>query len=278
MTTDVAWAPVEADLEYILTGYRRPLEELTSGRVPAFVMRRAYDPEHAAALVRRFYERGLLFDPRQREGVGRVDIGTSMGSRCGDRESFLDHAGQTHELFENLFEGYDDPVQLMYETLTALSVDKRAVVGYEPDGRRYGPAIFRTYYEDRGHGPHFDILERDRLEGNPRSTYAVGRFERQLSCVLCFQDAAVDEERGQTFIYRHRWNPDMPKGWNRTFHGDAAAQGIERVRVQLQPGDLYVFCPEFVHEVPDVSGDTPRIVLAAFFGMSRDDDEMFVWS
>ncbi len=277
MTTDLAWAPVEASQEDILATYPRPLEELTAGNVPAFIMRRAYKPEHAAALVERFYERGVIFDPRERD-LGRVDIGTSIGSHGGNREFFLDHARQTHELFETLFEGYDDPVKLMYETLTALSVDKRAVTGYEPDGQQYGPAIFRTYYEERGHGPHLDILERDRLDGTPRSNYALARFERQLACVMCFQDAEIDEEQGQTFIYRYRWHPDMPKGWNKTFQEDAAAQGIERVRVQLQPGDLYVFCSEFVHEVPSISGETPRIVLAAFFGMSQDDDEMFVWS
>jgi hypothetical protein len=277
MTTETAWAPVEADLDYILANHPRPLEELTAGNVPAFIMRRAYNPDHAAALVERFYERELIYDPRS-SGAGRVDIGTSMGSHCGDREKFLEHARQTNELFETLFEGYDDPVKFMHDTLTALSVDKRAVTGYEPDGSRYGPAIFRTYYEDRGHGPHLDILERDRLEGNPRCNYALARFERQLSCILCMQDAEVDEEQGQTFIYRHRWRPNMPKGWNKTFREDSAAQGIERVRVQLQPGDFYVFCPEFVHEVPNISGETPRIVLAAFFGYSQDDAEMFVWS
>ena len=277
MTTDFTWAPVEASVEEILATHPRPLEELTAGNVPAFIMRRAYNPDHAAALVERFYERGLIYDPRP-TGKGRVDIGTSMGSHAGNREFFLDHAGETNELFETLFEGYDDPVKFIYDTLTALSVDKRAVTGYEPDGRRYGPAIFRTYYEDRGHGPHLDVLERDRLDGNPRSTYALARFERQLSCILCFQDAEIDEEQGQTFIYRHRWSPDMPKGWNKTFREDAAAQGIERVRVQLQPGDCYVFGSEYGHEVPSIAGETPRIVLAAFFGMSQDDDEMFVWS
>ncbi len=277
MTTDLAWAPVEASLEDILATYPRPLEELTAGNVPAFIMRRAYNPDHAAALVKHFYDRGLIYDPRP-TGKGRVDIGTSIGSHGGNPEFFLDHARQTNELFETLFEGYDDPVKFMYDTLTALSVDKRAVTGHEPDGQRYGPAIFRTYYEDRGHGPHLDILERDRLEGTPRSNYALARFERQLSCVMCFQDAEIDEEQGQTFIYRYQWRPGMPKGWNKTFREDAAAQGIERVRVQLQPGDCYVFCSEFVHEVPNISGETPRIVLAAFFGMSQDDDEMFVWS
>ena len=277
MTMGIGWNSVEASIDEILGKYPRPLEELTAGNVPAFIMRRAYNPDHAAALVKRFYDRGLLYDPRP-TGNGRVDIGTSMGGRCNNREDFLKHARQTNELFETLFEGYDDPVKFMYDALTALSVDKRAVTGYEPDGSRYGPAIFRTYYEDRGHGPHLDILERDRLEGNPRSNYAVGRFERQLSCVLCFQDAEVDEEQGQTFIYRHRWHPNMPKGWNKTFREDAAAQGIERVRVQLHPGDFYVFCPEFVHEVPNISGETARIVLAAFLAISQDADEMFVWS
>ena len=152
------------------------------------------------------------------------------------------------------------------------------MTGYEPDGCPYGPAIFRTYYEDRGHGPHLDILERDRLEGIHAATTQSDVSECQLSFVLCFQDAEVDEEQGQTFIYRHRWRPNMPKGWNKTFREDAAAQGIERVRVQLHPGDFYVFCPEFVHEVPNISGETARIVLAAFLAISQDADEMFVWS
>jgi hypothetical protein len=278
MAQNGTWAPVEADLDTILAEHPRPLFDLVEGRVPAFIMRGAYKPAHAAALVERFYQRGLLYDPRQREGVGRVDIGTSMGSHGGDSEKFFQHARETHELFSHLFEGYDDPVKFIYATLSALAVDKRVMVGREPDGRLYGPAIFRTYYEDRGHGPHTDILERDRLEGTPRSRYEIARFARQLSGVLCFQDAEADAERGQTFLYRRKWMPDMAAGWNKTFHQDAADQGIERVRVQLAPGDFYVFCSEYVHEVPFVRGETPRIVLASFFALSEDDDEIYVWS
>ncbi len=279
MTTETTWSPVEGDLQTILASHPRPLEELLSGEVPAFIMRGAYDSDHAAALVRRFYDRGLLFDPRTRdEKIGRVDIGTSMGGRGSDQEAFFAHAEQTHELFETFFDGYDDPVELIYDTLTALAVDKRAVVGHEPDGRRYGPAIFRTYYEGRGHGPHLDVLARDRLVGGSRAGYDIIRFERQLSAVLCFQPAEFDEERGQTFVYRKRWDPSLPKGWNKTWVGDADSAGIDRVRIQLEAGDLYVFCSEFVHEVPLVRGDTPRIVLAAFCGWSQDEDEMFVWS
>ena len=279
MTTASTWSPVEGDLQTILAAHPRPLEELLAGAAPAFIMRGAYNPEHATALVRRFYDRGLLFDPRTREKeMGRVDIGTSMGSRGSDDEAFFAHAQQTHELFKALFDDYDDPVKFIYEMLTALAVDKKAVVGHEPNGRRYGPAIFRTYYEGRGHGPHMDILERDRLTGGSRCNYDIIRFERQLSAVLCFQAAEFDEKRGQTFVYRKRWDPNMPRGWNKSWAQDAETAGIERVRIELEAGDFYVFCPEFVHEIPFVQGETPRIVLAAFFGWSPDDDEMFVWS
>ncbi|MCZ6677838.1 MAG: hypothetical protein O7E52_11375, partial [Candidatus Poribacteria bacterium] len=155
-----------------------------------------------------------------------------------------------------------------------LAPDKRVMVAHEPDGRLYGPAIFRTYYESVGHGPHFDsVAKRSKL-----FNYAVSRFEKQFAGVLCFQNAEADGETGQAFLYHHQWTPDMSEGWNKSFHRYAAEHRIERIRVELEPGDFYVFCSETIHEVPPVRGDTPRIVLAAFFAMSEDDDQIFVWS
>ena len=277
MPSTPEWIPVEPNLETILAQHPRPLKDLAEGRIPAVLMRRAFHPEHCTALVRRFYERGLLYDPRTPGGdkpARRVDIGTSLGSHGRNPEGFFAHAKQTHELYETLFDGYDNPVKFIYNTLSALAPDKRVMVAHEPDGRRYGPAIFRTYYEGVGHNPHFDsVSKRSKL-----SNYAVSRFEKQFAGVLCFQNAEDDEETGQAFLYRHQWTPDMPEGWNKTFHEYASARGIERVRVELEPGDFYVFCSETIHEVPPPRGDRPRIVLAAFFAMSEDEEEIFVWS
>jgi hypothetical protein len=55
-------------------------------------------------------------------------------------------------------------------------------------------------------------------------------------------------------------------------------KGIERVQVHLEPGDLYFFFTENIHEVPHIAGDQPRIVLAIFFAMSPDDNEIYVWA
>jgi hypothetical protein len=73
------WTPHEASIEEIRARFPAPLLALARGEVPAFVLRQIYPSEHCAALMRRFAERGLLYDPRQ-AGDGtphRVDIGTS---------------------------------------------------------------------------------------------------------------------------------------------------------------------------------------------------------
>ena len=55
-------------------------------------------------------------------------------------------------------------------------------------------------------------------------------------------------------------------------------EGIERVQVDLEPEDLYFFLSENIHEVPPVIGESPRVVLAIFFAMSLDDNEIYVWA
>ena len=64
----------------------------------------------------------------------------------------------------------------------------------------------------------------------------------------------------------------------RRFPEHVAAHGIERAQVHLEPGDLYFFFSENIHEVPHVVGDRPRAVLAMFFATSDDAEEIFVWA
>ena len=269
------WAPLEAALPEILATCERPLEPLSQGEFPAIVMRRAYDPAHCAALVERFYEKGLLHDPRGSEGepVPRLDIGTSLGRHRSDLAQFFAHAEGTRALYETLFAGYDHPVDFIYKTLSALAPGKRVMVAREPDGRLYGPAIFRTYYEGVGHTPHFDSARKR----SKAFDLQVSRFEKQFAAILCFQNALDDEECGQALLYQQQWSEELDGELPR-FREYAREHGIERVRIDLRPGDFYIFCSETIHEVPSPRGDQPRIVLASFFAMSEDDDEIYVWS
>lgn len=275
MKTLKTWKPFEGDIAEIRQQFPLPLIALAQGEVPALVLRGAYKPKHCSSLIDRFYERGLLYNPHGTGRPHRVDIGTSFGKHRADRAKFFAHSCQTLELFSTLFEGYDDPVRTMYETLEKLATDKEVKTAREPDGQLYGPAIFRAYYAELGHGPHYDSV----AKRTKAFDYQVSRFEHQFAGVLCFQNSDSDGEGGEPFLYNCPWSSAIQEQLSgEKFRQYVAEKKIERVQIDLEPGDLYFFFSENIHEVPHIIGERPRIVLAIFFAMSPDDDEIYVWA
>ena len=121
--------------------------------------------------------------PAKGDSRTRIDIGTSLGGRSKDKEEFLQHSAETHALFNNLFDGFDDPVRTLYQSLSNLAGRKEVKVARESDGRLYGPAIFRIHYEGHAYKPHINhVTLREGL-----FNYAVARFEHQFAGILCFQ-------------------------------------------------------------------------------------------
>jgi hypothetical protein len=273
------WMPAGPDIESVLARYADPLQVLSEAGIPAILLRRAYEPEQCAGLIQRFLERGLMLPPDDvavaaQPGL-RVDIGTSLGNRGSDREAFLSHAQETHVLFETLFEGFENPVRTIYEALSRLAAGKPVRVAREPDGRLYGPAIFRIHYGGHAYKPHIDhVTLREK-----RWNYAVSRFAHQFAGVLCFQNGSHAGETTQTTLHRCLWTPEVqPSIEAGTFHEYAAEHAIPHYRVELEPGDLYFFNTRCIHEVPAIQGSSPRIVLATFIGYSPDEEEVWVWS
>ncbi len=271
------WNPVEGTVESILESYRNPFRALREGQVPALILRGAYPPSHCEALICRFYDLGLLYSPKAgEEGTGkRVDIGTSLGTHSVEPDRFFEHAGETHRTFESLFDGFDDPVATIYDAMAQLLTSKKVLTARESDGRLYGPAIFRCYHAGLGHRPHYDsVSKRSRL-----FNYQVSRFDHQFAAVMCFQNSEDAGNSGEALLYNAPISPVVGEHLTGgTFHEFAADRNIDRIRIRLEPGDLYFFYSENIHEVPGVVGDTPRVVLAVFIGFSEDDDEVFVWS
>ena len=250
---------------------------LRSGYFPALIHRAAFPSDHCTALIDRFYDRGLLYRPKPSEegSTKRVDIGTSLGTHHANPDQFFNHAKDTHRLFSTLFDGYRNPVETIYQALAELLPDKRVLTAREPDGRLYGPAIFRCYHSDVGHHPHYDsVSKRSRL-----FNFAVSRFDHQFAGVMCFQNSEDSGHSGEALLYNAPINPEVDETLTAgTFHQYAEEHGIARTCVHLDPGDLYFFYTENIHEVPAVVGDTSRVVLAVFIGLSNDDEEVYVWS
>lgn len=278
MEATLTWSPAEADIDTILTEYSDPLRSLSKAEIPAIVLRQAYDPSQCAPLLQRFMDWGLTRDPLDTASADqrtRIDIGTSLGNRGADKERFLSHAVATHELFNVLFAGFDDPVKTMYDALSRLAVAQKVMVAQEADGRRYGPAIFRIHYETHSYKPHIDHVSlREK-----RFNYAVSRFEHQFAGILCLQNASQQGRSAQTIVHQCLWTEEIqPYIESETFSDYAAANGIDSFRIDLAPGDLYFFNTRCIHEIPPLEGDNPRAVLAVFIGYSEDDDEIYVWS
>lgn len=301
------WTLLQPDIPTALAQFDYPLEALAAGTIPAIVLRRAWSPVPCRQLIERLITEELLFDPRQpvparfrqaaipegyyREGRNsvptyawsasadagriRIDIGTSLGYRGSDQAAFFAHSAETHALFARLFSGGDDPVRLLYDSLQALSRNKRVVTAHEPDGRRYGPAIIRAHYGGYSYKPHFDSV---RLR-EKREDYAVHAFEHQFAGVLVLQNSSLGERTAQCTLHHCLWTPEVdPHLKDDTFREYARSRGIDSVEVCLEPGDLYFFNTRSIHEVPGVAGELPRVVLATFIGYSSDCDEIFVWS
>tara|TARA_Y100000588_G_scaffold337721_3_gene379362 strand:+ start:2068 stop:2901 length:834 start_codon:yes stop_codon:yes gene_type:complete len=277
MSQTTAWSPVEGTIDEILEQVSDPLEAMRNSEIPCVIIRNAFPSAHCEALMERFYERGHLYDPREvgERTLHRVDIGTSLGKHANDPEAFYAHSQGTHELFNTLFEGYEDPVATLYESLQRLIPEKQVMVARDPDGRLYGPSIFRTYHYGAGHTPHYDSVSKR----SKRYNFSVSRFRHQYAAVMCFQNSEQRGDTGEGVLYRAPMCPDFEKPLTeKRFREYAEETGIERVQVHLEPGDLYFFYSETIHEVPFIEGKKPRCVLASFIGYSEDDPEVYLWS
>lgn len=305
--TRQTWNLVEPDLQTALRAHDRPLEALAAGNIPAIVLRNAYPLELCERVYRRLIAEELLFDPhgdipdsfkdkaipegyyregkegverrawqeRLRSGKTRIDVGTSLGYRGSDPAGFFAHAAETHQLFAQLFADMPSPVEVIYRRLEELSRDKRVVTAHEPDGRQYGPAIFRAHYGGYTYAPHFDSV---RLR-EKREEFAVHEFEHQFAGVLVLRNSVREGRSAECTLHHYLWQPEVqPHLDNGTFHQFAKEHGIDNVQVHLEPGDLYFFNTRNIHEVPGIDGPEPRVVLATFIGYSSDRNDIFVWS
>lgn len=296
-TVQKSWEPLVFTPEEISGVSDNHVETLAQGNIPAIIIRGAYPQEQCRQLVERFYERGLVEGlPKPGEQIPekpdfeRVDIGTSL-AKLGDRpDEFFESSRKTHELYATLFEGLDNPIKLLYETLSALSFGKTAVAAREDDGRLYGPAIFRCHMPHFGYKPHIDSV---RLR-EKRTGYAVHRFGHQLAGIISLQTPERQEGDCDSILYHQSWNDDidrlMQTEWKKgkavakaefdrsAFDAYIQKREIATCTVSLNAGDMYFFNTELLHAVPAFRGHLPRIVEATFIGYSTDEPEIYVWS
>ena len=272
------WDPAGPDMNAVLARYEDPLQALAKAEVPAILLRQVYRRRHCDGLIERFIERDLMPHPDNPPADGerrRIDVGSSLGNRGSDQEQFFRHATSTRSLFQHLFDGFDSPVDTVYDCLSQLAAGRQVKTAREPDGRLYGPAIFRIHYGGHAYRPHIDhvTLREQRFD------YAVSRFEHQFAGVLCLRNSSQGDGNTPAILHRCLWTEEIePHLTAGTFPQYATSHNVSHCDVTLEPGDLYFFNTRLIHEVPAVQGRDPRVVLAVFIGFSSGEDEIFVWA
>lgn len=297
------WQALEPDLEKVFSREKDPLHALAEGNIPGIVLKGAYPAEHCQTLIQRFLDKGLMRDPEnpnpEFEGTYnevtyqrpkgetplRIDIGSSLANlsrhqpifedKAKNKEAFLEHSAATQSLFQELFFGLENPVDALYNTLSALAVNKTVKVAHEPDGRQYGPAIFRIHYEGQEYGYHVNhVRVMDQL-----FQFQASRFEYNFAGLICLQNPASREESPHALIHRCPWTPEVQTHLTEgTYEAYMRENQIEAFEFSVEPGDFYLFNSGLIHAVKPFVSTVARIVLATFIGYSPDDGEIFVWS
>ena len=91
MNAQTNWLPAEPDLETVCKTYNDPIYALSQAEMPAIILRNAYAPEQCHGLIERFTNMGLMrneADINSADKRTRIDIGTSLGNRGGDKAKF----------------------------------------------------------------------------------------------------------------------------------------------------------------------------------------------
>ena len=302
---DKEWNPVILDPESVTTDCGNAIHRLAAGDVPAIIVRRAYPEDACQKLLGRLFERQLFegFEEFGRSNmesskIERFDLGTSLGNLFSQPQTFFEHSANTNMLYETLFDGLINPIQVLYDWLARMAADKSVKTACEPDGRKYGAAIFRCHMPNWGYPPHMDSVRNMgssiTASINQSMQYPVYRFERQVCWVLLLQSPEAGSASCDSVMYRCEWGKEIEAmmetvdlGLNekkarmvniKQFDSYVRSNNISTYEVRLSPGDLYFFRADCPHAIPKFLGKKPRITMATFNGYSLDQPDVFVWS
>ena len=300
-----SWDALSFQAESVIGEFVNAIHGIAIGDIPAVIVRGAYTNENCRILVRRLFDRKLFFgfeeygrDSDGESEIERFDLGTSLGNLANNPDKFFAHSKQTNQLYEHLFDGLVNPVHVLYHWLEQFSGTKSVLTAREPDGRKYGPAIFRCHMPNWGYPPHIDSVRNTgstlHASADQRTQYAVHRFEHQLGGVLLLQAPEEGYSSCDSILYRCEWTNEFGDMMETVYLGLDEPEAnmisadkfeyyvqdnsISTYEVKLSPGDLYFFRAECPHVIPKFLGKRPRITMATFFGYTQNDPEIFVWS
>ncbi|MHC8314647.1 2OG-Fe(II)-dependent halogenase WelO5 family protein [Pseudomonas sp. LB3P31] len=143
----------------------------------------------------------------------------------------------------------------------ALQIDTLKTAS-EPELTSYSGSIVRFHADGVANPLHNDNILRD-ASG---TGLVVTNITQQLSCVVCLQECTSG---GILRIYKKKWDPtdEAFKTEGELGYPGEVVKGCEVFEFSPRRGDIYIFNPNYYHEIDRVFGET-RITLGFFFGLT----------
>ncbi|MHA7647785.1 2OG-Fe(II)-dependent halogenase WelO5 family protein [Nitrosopumilus sp. S4] len=243
----------------------RYLELLSSGEIPAIIIRNFYDKDSCNSITNRIKNSPLVdFNSDELKHVGSF----LMEYITRKREYFED-TKKNQKLFESLLVNLNpiDEIQKMVKKLFHVN----SVTLANDSDNNYSPCMIRVYKKGKKIPIHKDNIKYEGRE------YNISDIDSQLSCILHLQES---EAGGNLVIYKKKWEKKNERFRNIDFDysSEIVKTSQKCVISNLRAGDLVIFNPNYYHRVTKIKGETPRITLSMFLGLYYDKQRIVTWA
>lgn len=233
-----------------------------------------FTPEEAARACERL--------DQETEGRTASPIGWVLGMPLGevgpesqDRNAYFDDSDRARAIYREAL-GVD-PEARIAEALDPMAGDLRCGLATEGD-REYNPGHMRWFLPGNGGlrahaGNEFgEVLKRGAMSHLAETT----RIVDHLSYFVVLQKPEIG---GSLSVYDLLWDPESSDdSWENGEREDAYFDGLPRLKVDPEPGDLVVFGGGFRwHRIEPVLGPIPRMTYGGFCAPSVDGTALQFW-
>ncbi|NND87183.1 MAG: hypothetical protein HKM23_07685 [Nitrosopumilus sp.] len=256
------WSPIIVET---LEPNRNYLELLSTGKIPAIIIRNFYDKDSCNTIVNRI-ENSLLII---RNNKKFKDIGSFLMSYITKRKEYFDDAMKNQKLFAKLLGDLKTTDKIRQSVKKLFYVN--SVTLASDSEKYYSPCMIRVYKKGRKIPIHKDNVK---FEGKE---YNIADIDYQLSCVLHLQES---ESGGDLIIYKKQWERENERFRNIEFgySSEVIKSSDFCVISNLNVGDLAIINPNYYHKVTEIKGDTQRITLSMFLGIYEDERKIVTWA
>ena len=129
--------------------------------------------------------------------------------------------------------------------------------------------------------------ERSKTGYRPDSYGVLTRHRFSTSVIVTLQAPDRDKDPHDLHVWRVRWPALVFNCSVKTVQAYGIGVRLDnlpkrllegRVDIKGDPGDVYMFNSEFIHDTPKITGDSSRMVIGGVVGYSRNEPLVEVWS